>query len=310
VRGTDVVTNTESPVSRNLWIDNLPPTVAITDSAQYTNVFTVAWSGSDIHSDLNRFRVDYKREDALSWILNWSTALVTSKVFTSSQDDTYLFRAWAYDNAGNSSVMTATVVVTTGGPQIKNPSPVPDTAVPVANPLIQADFISPSPITTFTLTLDGQPRSPDWDQNGFTYTTPLTEGLHHVWASVTNASGKSGTRDDWSFTVDTVTPTLALTVRQTTGPNLALAWPGHDPDPSSGDLRYDVQYKVGASPAWIAWLTNVAITNTTFVGSLGQSYTFQARVRDRAGNPSAWISRTVTIENVTKYYHFGGQRRA
>lgn len=106
-------------------------------------------------------------------------------------------------------------------------------------------------------------RSSTWSQSAFTSTTALTEGLHSLQASAVNAAGKTGQKN-WSFTTDTQIPTVTLTVAPASGRNLSLAWSGSDPNPSSGGLSYEVQYKLVTSPTFTSWLTSVSYTSTTF----------------------------------------------
>jgi hypothetical protein len=82
-------------------------------------------------------------------------------------------------------------------------------------------------------------------------------------------------------------------------------------DGESGLLDYDVEYKVGESGDWTAWLTHTSQTQAPFVGEADQSYTFRMRATDNVSNTSAWVeSGPVTVSAVTKYYYHGDQRVA
>ena len=48
-------------------------------------------------------------------------------------------------------------------------------------------------------------------------------------------------------------------------------------DGESGLRDYDVEYKVGESGGWTAWLTHTTQTQAPFVGEADQSYTFRVR---------------------------------
>jgi hypothetical protein len=90
------------------------------------------------------------------------------------------------------------------------------------------------PTTTATITPGGF---------SLALTTALTEGLHTIEASIANNAGR-GYSPGWKFTVDTISPTVVLTATAGSGRNIALSWLGSDPLPTSGNLTYDVQYKL------------------------------------------------------------------
>jgi RHS repeat-associated protein len=146
--------------------------------------------------------------------------------------------------------------------------------------------------------------------SGFDLTpSSLSEGAHSVRVTADNAAGQGQT--EWSFFVDSQVPTVTLTAGPSGPTNLLVSWSGSDSAPSSGILGYDVQYKVGSSPSWTPWLTGTTETSALFQATLAQTYTFQARVRDLAGNVSGWVETgVVEVSPVTKYYLFGGQRVA
>jgi hypothetical protein len=132
--------------------------------------------------------------------------------------------------------------------------------------------------------------------------------LHTVQVTADNAAGQGQT--EWSFFVDSQVPTVTLTAGPSGPTHLLVSWPGSDASPSSGISSYDVQYKVG-SDNWTDWLTNTTETSALFQATLAQTYTFQARVRDLAGNVSGWVQTgVVEVSPVTKYYLFGSQRVA
>jgi hypothetical protein len=62
------------------------------------------------------------------------------------------------------------------------------------------------------------------------------------------------------------------------GLSFQVAWSGQDG--LSGLRDYDVEYKVGESGTWTAWLTHTTQPQAPFVGEADQSYTFLVRATD------------------------------
>ena len=86
--------------------------------------------------------------------------------------------------------------------------------------------------------------------------------------------------------IDTISPYEARmsALPQAQKPPFGVYWRGAD---ACSSVTFDVEYRVGASPTWIRWLTATSDTHAMFdPGSpqYGQPYTFRVRVRDKAGN--------------------------
>lgn len=86
--------------------------------------------------------------------------------------------------------------------------------------------------------------------------------------------------------VDTTSPYLArmAILPRAQKPPFGIYWWGAD---TCSPVTFDVEYRVGASPTWIHWLTATSDTHAMFdpeSPQYGEPYTFRVRVRDEAGN--------------------------
>ncbi len=64
---------------------------------------------------------------------------------------------------------------------------------------------------------------------------------------------------------------------------------------------------------WLPWLVDADYTQATYVGDAGHSYTFRIKATDNVDNTNLnWelTANSVSVEAVTKYYTFGGQKVA
>lgn len=102
-------------------------------------------------------------------------------------------------------------------------------------------------------------------------------------------------------TADIIPPasTIAPLPAQSTN-QINVSWSGQDAGPA-GMSGYDLRYKVGADGEWVYLWQNMLGTYYEFdQGIGGQTYTFQVRARDRAGNLEVWKASNqvvTTVEN-------------
>jgi hypothetical protein len=84
------------------YIDTTPPSSSASSPASTTSTsFTVSWSGTDGHSGIASYDVQYKDGAGGAWT-DWQTATTaTSAIFTGQSGHTYYFQSRARDNAGN-----------------------------------------------------------------------------------------------------------------------------------------------------------------------------------------------------------------
>ena len=91
-----------------------------------------------------------------------------------------------------------------------------------------------------------------------------------------------------SFTVDTNPPASSVTPLSPTMESnyFFVRWSGLDA--LSGVASYDVQVRDGDTGAWTDWLTSTTAGEAGFLGTMGHTYYFQSRSRDRAGNQETY----------------------
>ncbi len=124
---------------------------------------------------------------------------------------------------------------------------------------------------------------------------------------MTDQAGNS-TPATFELVNDEVGPTVLIDVPPTSGLGVSVSWEGLDI--GAGVRHYEVQVKE-AGGSWTAWLSDVSYSQATYIGGAGKSYTFQIKATDNVNNESVWVeSGSVSVEAVTKYYTFGGQKVA
>jgi hypothetical protein len=88
--------------------------------------------------------------------------------------------------------------------------------------------------------------------------------------------------------LDTAPPSSgAASPASTASVSFVVSWSGTDS--LSGIATYDVQYRVGGSGSWSSWLSRVSESSAVFGPAIpGQTYYFQVRAMDKAGNLEAY----------------------
>lgn len=97
------------------WIDATPPTSAVYSPASSNSTsFTVFWSGSDAHSGIASYDVQYRDKTTNGAWTTWkSFTTQTSSTFFATGGHIYEFRSRARDNVGNLEAYPATPDLTT-----------------------------------------------------------------------------------------------------------------------------------------------------------------------------------------------------
>ena len=187
------------------------------------------------------------------------------------------------------------------------------------------------PTTTYTIT--GTPGFADWYRSPVSITLSAVDAGSGVLSTVYRVDGglwqtgtalgisAEGTHTVQFYSIDQAgnsEPLRTLTVKIDTrapsstvvGPTaiyqeenvFTVSWSGSDPDPGSGLLGYDIQYRMGRLGTWTTWRTATDETSGLFAGQRGRLYFFRSRARDRAGNEEAYPAgdgdRMVYIEPV------------
>jgi predicted phage tail protein len=104
VRAVDKWGNWGSPACTQVTIDATAPSssVAALPAAQTHNWWLVDWSGSDAHSGLARYDVQYKNGSGGTWV-NWLAGVVHTRglFLRATPGALYYFRCRAVDRTGN-----------------------------------------------------------------------------------------------------------------------------------------------------------------------------------------------------------------
>jgi len=97
------------------WIDVTAPTSSVNSPASSNSTsFTVFWSGSDSHSGVDNYDVQYRDKTTNSAWTTWKSATsTTSGSFSGTSGHIYEFRSRARDNAGNLEAYPGTADLTT-----------------------------------------------------------------------------------------------------------------------------------------------------------------------------------------------------
>ncbi len=100
---TSVYGNQIASEVRRFGIDTTPPESVVDGIYQREGrtYFVIGWSGSDAHSGIARYNVQYRKEGTATWV-NWlSNTTHTAATFAPPETAVYWFRSQAIDNLGN-----------------------------------------------------------------------------------------------------------------------------------------------------------------------------------------------------------------
>jgi len=142
----------------------------------------------------------------------------------------------------------------------------------------------------------------DWKPYGNSETLRLSgaDGEKVVEVQYRDGAGNESGEAQATVLLDRVAPSVLVTVpaQLAAGP-IPVAWLAHDPEPSSGNLLYTVQYRLQNSDDWTGWLTNTSSISAGFSAPvLDNTYTFRVMARDAAGNMGEKEASTVY-----RYFH-------
>jgi hypothetical protein len=207
---------------------------------------------------------------------------------------TYMYEVRAFDAATNVGPRSAsgTAVPTAATPALDVLPASPDGTLP---------WYRTAPIVTFPkvagrATLYAYSATPSvWT----TYTTPITipdaastTTLYYCDTDGTTTS----TVGHQDFHVDTHSPVAgisapAFSVQNSATRNFTVAWSGTDA--ASGVSSYEVREKTGSS--WTTRFASTTATSTLRTGVAGNTYTYQVRASDAAGNSSPWFTASTSV---------------
>ena len=208
---------------------------------------------------------------------------------------TYLYEVRAYDASTNVGPRSNTA---TGSPFVPKPSAV----VSPDDPNGENDWYVTTPAVTLTASGAGRTCVYSFDavpSVWMSYTAPIEipNGVSKLTFAETDGSNLSVT-SSLDFKVDTQKPTVALStpavsVSVSRNRSFLVTWAGTDK--TSGVAGYDVDYRVGPTGSWVPWRGSTSARSAVFTGALGSNNYFRARVRDSAGNLSAYTPAKLTI---------------
>lgn len=209
---------------------------------------------------------------------------------TVADGTTYLYEVRAFDAATN--VGPSSGVVTAAPAAVA-----PLTGVVPADPDGLEGWYRTTPVVTLTPSAPGRTPMYSFDTTAAaftTYTAPFAvpQGVHTLYYHDVEGTAVFATMQR-TFKVDSVapSPTVAaplFSVLVSTSRSYPISWGGTDA--ASGLSVFDVQFRAGASGAWVPWRAATALTSSIFTGGAGGSYYFRASATDVAGNTSAWIT--------------------
>ncbi|MBE7467447.1 MAG: HYR domain-containing protein [Planctomycetes bacterium] len=197
------------------------------------------------------------------------------------------------DALGNTATASATFKVDSVPPVIADLVPTTDGAIREALPTLSGSFTetgSGVDAATFGLSLDDAPTGATAEATGFSYTLTeaLGEGLHSARAVVRDLAGNQ-TAAEWSFTIDTVQPSIVDLVVSPAGIT-------NNPQPLFSASFSDTGSDAGVDPSRVRILLDgVDVSEQGVITALGFTFTpgtalaegphvLSVRIEDAAGN--------------------------
>lgn len=214
------------------------------------------------------------------------TACTSPTTYTSMSEAQHTFAVAATSSLG--------IVDPTPAMQVWIVDHTPPTVTITGGPTGPTNVKTPS----FPFTTAGDPTQIQCTVDGGTYTTctspyttaSLADGAHTVTVRVTDAAGNQGS-DSRSFTVDTVPPTVAIDTHPANPTNATSAtFTFHSPSDANAT------YLCAIAGTFSACTSAQTYTGLSGAGQTGTSHTFQVEAIDLAGNTSAPVSYTWTID--------------
>ncbi|MBD3227653.1 MAG: hypothetical protein GF329_05650 [Candidatus Lokiarchaeota archaeon] len=222
VDSSDLLANTMASYSWNFTIDITDPIASnenpvnlstITDDSPDISVnLADGLSGIDNDSIILTVAGSVRSHDWNGSIVNWSGLL---------SDGVINVRLDASDMAGNSIIFTWLFTIDTTGPIASNEDPVNNSLTNDVTPTISVnltDTISGVDSSTIVLTVNGEVVSHNYVSNSVSWTNTTSSANGYIFNVDLDASDNVGNvmlTYSWSFTIDTVAPTIDLSVNDT-----------------------------------------------------------------------------------------------
>ena len=289
VEATDQAGNTGTAGSYFWRVDTVAPTTVITsDPASPTNSTTASlgFTGTDDITPSGSLSFQCRLDGGVF------TACTSPKSYTGLADGSHTFQVKATDQAGNTS--TASGYSWTVDTTLPSASITSQPANPTNSTTASLGFSASKAGATFKCQLDG---------GGFTACTSpksyshLAGGSHNFQVQVTSAGGVTNpTPAAYSWTVDTVAPTVAITGQPANPTNAAGAgfgFTGTDNVTPSGSLSFQCRLDSGSFAA--------CTSPKSYSGLANGNHTFQVKATDQAGNAGTAASYSWKIDTAPPY---------
>jgi hypothetical protein len=304
--------NAETPQSTFVKVDLDPPASPIGLRAGQTgwqdiDAFSVTWTDP---IDTSLIGAAYYRLDA-------PPAFATDGQMVSaplgeiddigvSADGKHSIYVWLVDNAGNLDHTHYASVIDAFWYDSRPPT----TTHTISGTLgLGSWYRSPVTVTLSAVDLGSGPAATVYRVGSQTWKTGSsfhidTDGQHVVQYYSTDAAGNSESLHTVTVKIDTQKPSSQVSAPfgYQEGNVVTVEWSGTDPQPGSGILYYDVQYRDGKNGAWVPWRTATDQVSDVFVGQRGHIYYFRSRASDLAGNvevfPAGYGDRQIYIEPI------------
>ena len=296
VQYRDTVGNGSGSYTDTIILDTVAPTgsVLINGGAAYTNSTAVnlTLSASDAGSGVYQMRFS---NDGASWS-GWEAYGASKAWMLAAGDGLKTVYVQYRDTVGNGSgSYTDTIFLDTTAPTgsvLINGGAAYTNSTSVNLTLSASD--AGSGVYQMRFSNDGASWS-GWEAYGASkaWTFAAGDSLKTVYVQYNDYAGYTSISYTDTITLDTVAPVSSAS-SPANSPDFffTVSWSGSDV--LSAIASYDVQYKVGAAGVWVDWLHSTTATSEVFgpispvLVQIGETYYFQVRARDNAGNEEAY----------------------
>ncbi len=257
--------------------DAQPPTISINSPSNRANIsddsIKVEWTGSDTGLGISHYQVNINNQ---GWI---NVGTNTSYTYTNLSDASYQVDVRAVDKGGNSAIDTVLFTVDTISPMLSIYSPSPGANLSSKVTTVKWNGgDNTSGINHYEVQIDGKIWTHVFTQTSISFSS-LSEGSHTVNVKAFDNTDNTA-RDNVSFKVDTISPTLSIS-SPINGANISHSmvtanWSGEDT--GLGIDHYEIQID---DKSWI----NVNLSTNYSFSSLSDGFhSLRVKAVDNASN--------------------------